>query len=407
MQVSTRQLFLLGLAATSHVDASPMNIISDLECLAVDVVVDILSAYSAATPFCSSFLHIPTITSTATATSSVTTTTTIITTTGTNTATIGTVTNTQTYSTTITTCILGSAVQKRHDSGQTYTLSTSSTSTTKASVVATIPAILKAFASQEISTACSCLQIPTPSTTVTATVTVTPTATSVIAVAASTDVIETTTTTVTSTSTEIVCPTPTQCDNQGLQFAEYTNSQGNNDDTAYSQFDPTIYKDETPNFTGVTTTAGGIDTSSGGDITVYGTSTEFSSDYFVLDHRGYLFAALNGTYTITVSSVDDAAFFWLGPDAYSGWTRANADASITYNGGPGRGSASIDLVEGEYLPIRIMFVQAQGSAVFQVAIASPDGTVFLSSTTEDSPYLIQYSCDGVTAPTYAPWGQEL
>ena len=84
-------LLPLGLISPIVVHASPVapsavkNAIQSAECIAVNAVVKVLSAYSSATPFCSSFLKIPTITQTATATLTSPTTAVLITTTGTNT----------------------------------------------------------------------------------------------------------------------------------------------------------------------------------------------------------------------------------------------------------------------------------------------------------------------------------
>lgn len=403
MHFRTATAFLA--AAGVAVNATPVNIISQVECLVVNAVVKALATYSSATPFCSSYLSIPTITSTATATSTVFITETTTTTTGTDTSTALAVTVTETASETITTCVL-SAVQKRSYK-TTSKSSTTSTSTSKST--SALPSCVATFASAQISTACSCLSIPTPSTTVTSTVTVTPTATSIVQVAASATTTPTVTVTATSTSTEIVCPTPSSCDNQGLQWAEYPNDQGDNNDATYSNFDAAVYKTQTPDVSGVTSTVGGIDASGGVAISIYGSSSSFYSDYFSLDHKGYLFAVATGTYTFTFSGVDDIAMLWLGPTAYAGWTRANANLVVPYHqgSGPGSGSTTIDLVEGQYLPIRVLFGQGQGSAVFQLSVAAPDGTVFLDSSTENSPYIVQYSCDGTTAPAYSPWGSEV
>ena len=67
---------------------------------------------------------------------------------------------------------------------------------------------------------------------------------------------------------------------------------------------------------------------------------------------------------------------WIGPTAYSGWTRANANVLNYYGSGATR-TYQMDLVEGEYYALRIMFGQAQGGAVFAASIAAPDGTVIL------------------------------
>ncbi|ETS80724.1 hypothetical protein PFICI_08253 [Pestalotiopsis fici W106-1] len=400
-RVATAFLAAAGVA----VNATPVNLISQVECLVVNAVVKALATYSSATPFCSSYLSIPTITSTATATSTVFPTETTTTTTGTDTSTAPAVTVTETASETITTCIL-SAVQKRGQ--KTTTTTKSSTTSVSTSKSTALPSCVATFASAQISTACSCLSIPTPSTTVTSTVTVTPTATSIVQVAASATTTPTVTVTATSTSTEIVCPTPSSCDNQGLQWAEYYNSQGDNNDASYSNFYAEVYKTQTPNVQGVTSTIGGIDASGGVAISIYGSSSTFYSDYFALDHKGYLFAVATGTYKFSFAGVDDIAALWLGSTAYAGWTRANANLVVPFHQGygPGSGSTTIDLVEGQYLPIRVLFGQGQGNAVFQLSVTAPDGTVFLDSSTENSPYIVQYSCDGTTAPAYTAWGTE-
>ncbi len=64
------------------------------------------------------------------------------------------------------------------------------------------------------------------------------------------------------------------------------------------------------------------------------------------------------------------------------------------------------MVEGQYYPLRIIFAQAQGAATFGMNVTAPDGTAILDSNTQNSPYIVQNSCDGVTAPGYSPYGRE-
>jgi hypothetical protein len=45
--------------------------------------------------------------------------------------------------------------------------------------------------------------------------------------------------------------------------------------------------------------------------------------------------------------------------------------------------------------------------VFQLSVTAPDETVILDSDTPNSPYLVQYSCDGTTAPPYPAFSQEI
>lgn len=53
---------------------------------------------------------------------------------------------------------------------------------------------------------------------------------------------------------------------------------------------------------------------------------------------------MTGTYTFSTTSADDFFFLWVGANAYSGWTRANANfiATLTYP----KQTFTIDLVEG-------------------------------------------------------------
>lgn len=136
-----------------------------------------------------------------------------------------------------------------------------------------------------------------------------------------------------------------------------------------------------------------------------------TANYFALNHRGYIYAALTGAYTFSFFGVDDAVWLWVGPTAYSGWTRANADLTVTFQFEnpyrPASGSRLIQLTHGQYYPLRIMFAQTYGEAVFQFTVTAPDGTEFLSSDSAGSDYLVQYSCDGTTAPQFPPFGSEV
>ena len=97
---------------------------------------------------------------------------------------------------------------------------------------------------------------------------------------------------------------------------------------------------------------------------------------------------------------------WVGAKAKQSWARSNDDLDVSI--GPGQGSFTYSLTAGQYLPVRIMFAQGQLAAVFKMSITAPDGTVFLDSSTNGSPYLVQYSCDGTSAPPYAqPFGAEV
>ena len=182
-----------------------------------------------------------------------------------------------------------------------------------------------------------------------------------------------------------VKPAPTLCGNQGLAFAVYDNQAGPNDYNGYPQFDPTVYKTAPVYGQGVTTTIGGFDLSSD-PIDIYG-QVVHSLELFVVNHQGYIYAEETGTYTITVSNVDDAVFFWISSTAYSGWTRDNVYTNaVIYYDNPNQ--ATVQLDAGTYTAIRVMFAQGAGPVAFSVDITMPDGSDFLGPDSGASQYVV-------------------
>lgn len=161
----------------------------------------------------------------------------------------------------------------------------------------------------------------------------------------------------------------------------------------------------TPVYESTASVCGGLNLDYVTELSIYGSSQTFNSEYFSLNHVGYIFAQVTGTYTFTLSNVDDIVFLWHGDKAISGWTRGNADVTAIYSVLP-TSSGTVDLVQGQYLPFRIVFGNAQGAIKFTVQLAAPDGTVILDSNTQDSKFLVQYSCDGVAAPVFPAFGSE-
>jgi len=186
--------------------------------------------------------------------------------------------------------------------------------------------------------------------------------------------------------------------------AIYPNSVYNSDNL-YRNYDPTVIKSESPEYQATASVCGGLYADNVGQISIYGSTQTFESDYFTLNHVGYIFAQTSGTYTFALTQPDDIALLWLDQNAYSGWTRDNADAIAVIHGNPSA-SATVDLVQGQYLPFRIVFGQAQGAVSFYLSVTAPDGTVILNSNTPGSPFLVQYSCDGTSAPAFPAFGSE-
>lgn len=160
-----------------------------------------------------------------------------------------------------------------------------------------------------------------------------------------------------------------------------------------------------PRYQSSTNVIGGISFQDSADKSVYG-SPPLPESNFVLNHRGYIYARQTGPYTFTLNKVDDAAFIWVGPAAYSGWTAANANAKAIYDNGPAQGTYTINLREGRYYPFRIFYGQGPRIAEFDINVRAPDGTTFLSSNTTGSPYLVRFACDRITAPRFDPFGFE-
>jgi hypothetical protein len=90
--------------------------------------------------------------------------------------------------------------------------------------------------------------------------------------------------------------------------------------------------------------------------------SEASSDdgsNFSCQWLGYFLPSTTETYTFFTSS-DDASYVWIGSNALSGFTTANA---VVNNGGAHgvqERSGSVSLTAGVYYPIRIQFGEASG-----------------------------------------------
>jgi hypothetical protein len=107
-----------------------------------------------------------------------------------------------------------------------------------------------------------------------------------------------------------------------------------------------------------------------------------------------------GNYTFTINSADELLHFWWGDTAYSGWTRANAKTYV--NSG---GSFSASLPGDRYIPLRIMWANAQGDFATSWTLTAPNGTVLVNANNQASSRLITTDCMGA-APAYANFGSE-
>ena len=101
--------------------------------------------------------------------------------------------------------------------------------------------------------------------------------------------------------------------------------------------------------------------------------TEAASDdgsNFSCQWLGYFLPSTTETYTFFTSS-DDASYVWVGSNALTGFTTANA---IVNNGGAHGNqerSGTISLTSGVYYPIRIQFGEASGGDVMTFNYSTP------------------------------------
>lgn len=197
------------------------------------------------------------------------------------------------------------------------------------------------------------------------------------------------------------------CGNQGLAYAIYPNKREDGTDIAfdapdYSNFDPVVFKTAAPQVTGTTKSIGFPNTNN-----IYG-NTPADSGYVVVNHKGYLFAEQSGEYTFTISACDNMALLWIGPNAFTDYSRSTANIVQQWVDASQRPvEYKITLTQGQYYPLRLLYGNGGGPGNLQFKIQAPDGKAILDEKTTDSPALVQFSCDGVLAPKFADFGAEL
>lgn len=178
----------LALLFAAAAVASPNPLVDrngGVNCAALNTIVTILHEQAVCTPFCSSYLHISTVTSTQTSTSTpspVTTTTTVSSTDTVTTTTFSTSSGVTTVYpvvavSTTSTCALGATVVQSSSSNVNVKRETPCTTSAPppppSSIPIGTPLALTGFVQTDVSSACSCLNIPTPTKIVTTTTTLT------------------------------------------------------------------------------------------------------------------------------------------------------------------------------------------------------------------------------------------
>lgn len=82
-------------------------------------------------------------------------------------------------------------------------------------------------------------------------------------------------------------------------------------------------------------------------------------------YTGYFLAPATTTYTFYLSS-DDAGYMWIGPNAATGYTTANANLKNPGLHGMVEVNNTIDMVAGSYYPIRVQFGNNGGGGGLEV-----------------------------------------
>ncbi|KAI5361176.1 Putative PA14/GLEYA domain-containing protein [Septoria linicola] len=225
------------------------------------------------------------------------------------------------------------------------------------------------------------------------------------------------------TSIRAMLPAPSQCGNQGMQYAIFGNNQPGHVNQVYSAYNPTYLKARgSPGSDSTWTTLYYNSTVSGIGGYTYncpdgaaqrllytGAPSTVPCHNWSGDYRGYFYVYQTGSWSFIASGVDDAFIMWLGPLAQQGWTKANANLSLafSYTTGTPTSTFTVNLEAGTYLPMRIVHGQAVGGYGYQLTIQDPNGIVAQNSASQGSGYVVQYSCDRTTAPPYAyAFGQE-
>jgi hypothetical protein len=92
--------------------------------------------------------------------------------------------------------------------------------------------------------------------------------------------------------------------------------------------------------------------------------------YYSVQWIGYFLSNYTGTWTFYTSS-DDASYLWIGPNATTGFTTANATVNNAGLHGMVERSGTASLVAGQYYPIRIQFGENQYGDNMIVSFSNP------------------------------------
>jgi len=131
------------------------------------------------------------------------------------------------------------------------------------------------------------------------------------------------------------------------------------------------YHNENPSFfaTATLTTYGANPATSVQTTAISEPSSDDGSNFSV-QWLGYFKPTTTETYTLYISS-DDGSYLWIGANALSGFTTANANMNNGGAHGQIEVSTTVSLTAGVYYPIRIQFGEIGGGDVFTFNYSTP------------------------------------
>jgi hypothetical protein len=132
-------------------------------------------------------------------------------------------------------------------------------------------------------------------------------------------------------------------------------------------------------FATATPTTYGTNPSTSVQTTAISEASSGDGSNFSIQWLGYFLPSTTETYTFFTAS-DDASYVWMGSNALTGFTTANA---IVNNGGAHgvqERSGTISLTSGVYYPIRIQFGEASGGDAMTFNYSTPTITLTANVT---------------------------
>jgi hypothetical protein len=133
-------------------------------------------------------------------------------------------------------------------------------------------------------------------------------------------------------------------------------------------------------YAGLTQTLGIQTTCPPEDAQIYGADVGTAIDYSVVQHIGYFRPNTAGTYQFQVPDVRQTVYVWLGDRALAGWKNLNANLIADGRSNAGTNTYLRVVTQrdvGRYIPIRILYANAQDCGEFELNVLGPNNAVLV------------------------------